>query len=194
MSRKKAISGMLTARLPKSILLFAPLLLVFLQLRPEVEAQSQIEDKSCHNPFARGAARVLPSFSIDVAIENGDWDDLTSVLEDYAKLHDWSFRNTSKVEPGVLKALYLSLCTDSGLLIRVTEQRWAARDYTTAIPGRGVEVPLYATLPRAAWRPVAIEVVGILESHWPGRVRFRGADGELLARPEFLRDPAAHVE
>ena len=185
---------MLTARLPKSILLFAPLLLVFLQLRPEVEAQSQIEDKSCHNPFARGAARVLPSFSIDVAIENGDWDDLTSVLEDYAKLHDWSIRNTSKVEPGVLKALYLSLCTDSGLLIRVTEQRWAARDYTTAIPGRGVEVPLYATLPRAAWRPVAIEVVGILESHWPGRVRFRGADGELLARPEFLRDPAAHVE
>jgi len=30
-----------TVRLPKSILLFAPLLLVFLQLRPEVEAQSQ---------------------------------------------------------------------------------------------------------------------------------------------------------
>jgi hypothetical protein len=161
-------------------------------LMPAKEVQAQVT--SCHNPFVNGVTRVSAKFRIDLDIEKDDWSELTQLLENFAASNSWSFRNTSKVEPGVLNALYLSLCTDHGLRIHVVEQRWASRGYVHEIPGRGVGVPIYGNVPQAVWRRIAAEIVEILEVRWPDRVRFRSGDGRLIDRPEFLSDSLANSQ
>ena len=169
----------------RRVLSTAVVLSVFLLFRPAVEAQSEKEDSSCHNPFVNGVTRVSARFSVDLLIEVDDWPELTRLLEDFASTHGWSFRNTGRVDPGVLKTMYLSLCAENRVRIHVAEQRWAFQDYGPA-PGRGVGVPIYGDVPEFVWRPVAVEIVEILETRWPDGVRFRGGDGRLIDRPEFL--------
>jgi hypothetical protein len=146
------------------------------------------QDASCHNPFRSGKTRVSPKFVADVAIADDQWDSLTSVLSDFARDHAWDFKDSSRVRPGVLRALYLSLCSDS-LRIAVVEQRWARDDYAPLIAGRGVSVAIYGEVPESEWRTVAREVVLKLESQWPDKVRFLDHDGHYVERPSYL-EPA----
>jgi hypothetical protein len=149
------------------------------------DGHSVAQDTSCHNPFRNGATRVSPKFVADVAIGDDEWDSLTRVLSEFARDRAWDFKDTSRVRPGVLRALYLSLCNDS-LRISVEEQRWARNDYAPAIAGRGVNVAIYGDVPQSEWETVAKEVVSKLEVRWPHKVRFLDGDGYFVERPSFL--------
>ncbi len=164
---------------------------VFLRFNRAEEAQSQFKDMSCHNPFAnaKGATRVSAIFAIDLGIVHDDWPELTRLLEGFAVSHGWSWRNDSEEQPGVLQALHLSLCAPNRLLIGVHETRWPSNNFA-GIPGRGLGLAMYGDLAEEVWQPVAAEVVEILESRWPDRVKFTDRGGYVIDRPVFLRQPA----
>jgi hypothetical protein len=172
------------------ILLASVVVALVLRLNRVEKVQSQVTDKSCHNPFAsaNGATRVSAIFRIDLGIVNDDWPELTRLLEGFAESHDWSWRNDSKEQPGVLKALYLNLCAPNGLLILVNEQLWANDNFAEP-EGRGLPLALYGAVTEDIWQPVAAEVVEILERQWPDNVKFTDGGGYVIGRPEFLREP-----
>jgi len=168
-------------------------LIVLIGPAQEVRPQ-HTSDTSCHNPFVEGVRRVSAIFEVDLQIANEDWGELARLLEDFASSHEWSFRDTSRTEPGVLMTLYLSLCAENRLRILIAEQRWASQDYAPVPPERGVLLLFYGNMPAGVWHPVAAEIVGTLEKNWPGRVRFRDREGRFVDRPDFLDDPRGRIE
>lgn len=148
---------------------------------------STAQDASCHYPFQGGATRVAPKFVADLSIADDEWDALTDVLADFARDHAWDFKNMSHAQPGVVKVLGISLCSDT-LRISVVEQQWAKVNESHTIPGRGISVPLYGDAPPAEWQGLAAELVLALESRWPNKVRFRDRDGRYVERPPYLRE------
>jgi hypothetical protein len=148
---------------------------------------STAQDTSCHYPFRGGATRVAPKFVADLAIADDEWDAVTSVLADFAREHAWDFKDTSHVQPGVVKVLGISLCSDT-LRISLVEQRWARQNYAHPIPGRGISLALYGDAPPPEWQGLAAELVLALESKWPNKVRFRDRDGRYVERPPYLRE------
>ncbi|HEY2178995.1 MAG TPA: hypothetical protein VGH15_10465, partial [Caulobacteraceae bacterium] len=96
------------------------------------------KDRSCHNMFRNGRRSVAPQLDIDLDITLDDWPKLAAVLDEFAKAHGMSFRDSSESEPGVLKGLGLSACNEVGQNIAVEDLRWASEKYAPIFSGRGV--------------------------------------------------------
>ena len=138
-------------------------------------------DRSCHNMFRDGRRSASPSLHIDLDIAMDDWPALTTLVENFGVSHGMSFRNSSSSKPAV-KVLGLSACTEQGLVIEANEQRWASRNYTPLIAERGVPISVFDLTDGNQWQPLARELVAVLDSRWPGKVRFIGGDGRSIPR------------
>jgi hypothetical protein len=141
---------------------------------------------SCHDPIPDGSTRVSPKVRIDLDISLEEWPDLIELLKDFAIANDWAFRDSSETRPGVVKTLYLSLCKQNSLAIRVSEQRWATNAFEPFIPGRGTGVRIFGEVPEEVRREVAVKLVGLLEARWPHDVRFLDEDGRVVDRSVYL--------
>ena len=149
----------------------------------------QSKDTSCHNPFRHGEAeRIDPKESIDLAITDDEWPELTGLLEEFARTHDWSFRDSSVVIPGEVTNINVSVCADNSLQILVLDNHWKtthAHDH----PGKFTPIFLYGHVPADQWQPVVRDLVGDLEGKWPGKVRFVDAGGNIRHdRPSYLSE------
>lgn len=146
---------------------------------------SLTKDRSCQNMFADGRRSVTPKVGIDLDIAMDDWPRLTSLLEEFARSRRMSFRNLNGTRAAV-KILSLSMCSDEGLVITADELRWASRNYAPAMEGRGVPVGVFDLKDGAGWKPLARELVAVLDSEWRSKVRFRGSNGRLIPEPAEL--------
>jgi hypothetical protein len=140
--------------------------------------------------FADGVTRVSPVFRADVKATNDDWAELTRLLHAFAESHEWLFKDYSLTKPGVVKTLELSLCAPNQPSIEVAEQRWASQGWAP-LSGRGVTLYFYGAAD-AAWHPVAIEIVEMLEKRW--QVGFIDDGGYEIDRPQFLGEHASPVQ
>jgi hypothetical protein len=168
-----------------SALLVVGFAALLFRLIPLDGVRAPTEDNGCHDLFADGATRVSPRFQINLKVSNDDWPELTDLLEEFAESHNWSLRNTSRPDNGVVKTLEISACAPNQPLIGINELRWASNDYAPLL-GRGVEIALYGNVPEPVWQPVAREIVTMLESRWPNNVKFLSGSGHEIERPEFL--------
>jgi hypothetical protein len=145
-------------------------------------------DTSCHNPFRNRRATALPPReNIDLGVEEEEWPELKSLLKDFARSRDWSFRDGSVVKPGEVNAIAVSVCAERPWLnIVVLENHWKTT-HAFDHPGRLTPVVLYSDGSTEQWQRVARELVMDLEAKWPGKVRFVDAEGQIrTARPKYL--------
>lgn len=146
------------------------------------------EDATCHNPFRNdaGGTAVTSKLVVDLAISEQEWPELRSTLKEFARKHDWSFRDASVRIPGEVNAISVDLCAQNSLRILVAENHWRgthAHDH----PGRGLSVALFGDVPPEEWQAIARDLVLVLDAKWPGRVRFLGRHGRVTQdRPKFL--------
>jgi hypothetical protein len=143
------------------------------------------KDRSCHNLLRDGRNSISTVLNIDLHIPDHEWPVLADLLGRFAATHKFSFRDASKITPGSLRALYLSLC-DDGINIEIVEQRWAHNDYKNALPGRGVAVGIYTQQENTPWLPVARNLVTDLEARWPRNVQFTDHRGRTMPKPAAL--------
>ena len=166
---------------------FASLLLWLIAGRP---GSSQAVDTSCHNPrnlFAPGVTRISALFSFEVrSSSKDDWPQLTLLLEEFANSRQWSFRNTSRSEPGVVDTVEISICSSDQPVIVVNERHWAARPSSLPPARTNVAIILYGSVAEDVWRPVAVELVDMFESSWPNGLRFLDGGGNEIDPPDFL--------
>jgi hypothetical protein len=151
------------------------------------------EDRSCHNVLRDGRRSIGPQVSIDLEISDTDWPHLKEVLSAFAATNNLFFRDDSEVRPEIVRTLYLSVC-NSGVTISTAEQRWAFQGYAAPIKGRGVGIGVYETHPGSGWERLTRRLLDRLEGRWPGKIRFRGKQGELIPMPKALSSESlAHV-
>jgi hypothetical protein len=150
--------------------------------------RAETTDASCHNLFRNKSVSVIaPKQRIDVAIPDEEWPALTSVLREFARARDWSFRDTSREVPDELRSLQLSLCSESSVNVIVAEHHWL-QTHAHDRPGLGVAVLMYGDAPREVWQPVARDLFLDLEQKWPDRVGFRTDEGTVTKeRPAYLK-------
>lgn len=142
------------------------------------------QDKSCHNVLRDGRSSIGSELRIDLDIDHAEWPVLEQEFESFAAAHSLSFRNNSEERPGIVRMLYLSACTED-MTISAAEHRWASRGYRSLIDGRGVGINIYQPGESGGWQVLAEDLCERLESRWPGRVRFRNGEGQLIPRPDF---------
>ncbi len=145
-------------------------------------------DTSCHNAFRNRRANILaPREAIDLGVEEEEWPELKSLLREFARSRDWSFRDDSRIIPREVNAIAVSVCGEMPWLkILVSENHWKTTNVYDH-PGRFTPVVLYSDGSTEQWRRVARELVTDLESKWPGKVRFVDGEGQIrTARPKYL--------
>ncbi len=68
-------------------------------------------DTSCHNAFQNRRANMLaPRGDIDLGVEEEEWPELKTLLREFARSRDWSFRDDSTIIPREVNAIALSVC------------------------------------------------------------------------------------
>ena len=118
-------------------------------------AVPQAKDPSCHNPFRNTTRSVVsPKEDIDLAVEEEQWPELTNLLKEFARRHDWSFRDTTVMIPGDVTTIDVSVCAESSLRILVQENHWKT---THAHDHPGTFVHTGNSLRRRLARPVATD-------------------------------------
>src|SRR5215471_2370338 len=132
-----------TSHVTRAALVFAAASCCVVACRPgsAERSASRVDDASCHDHrrlFVNGATRISAILRIDLKVANDDWAELTRLLMAFAESHELSFHDGSESQPGVLEALYLSLCAPNQPNINIAEQRWARNGYANTMPGRGV--------------------------------------------------------
>lgn len=145
------------------------------------------KDRTCHNVLRDGRSHISAKVGIDLQIPDEEWPVLVKRLQDFAREQDLSFRDSSEVRPGVLRTLYLSLCSEAGITITTVEQRWAHNGFKNLVTGRGVGIALYQVRDSADWRQLARLMISDLKEQWPDRVWFRDGLGRVVPMPEELR-------
>jgi len=153
----------------------------------ESGAQPAVADPSCHQPFelkSKPPPFIAPRQTMDLSIDEDQWGELASLLQDFANKRHWSYRDSSRQIPGRLNSIDVSLC-DGTLRILVVENHWL-HTHVYDHPDRGLNVVLYGDPLPKAWQPIAKDLYRQLEEKWPDHVRFRGADGQLVGRPAYL--------
>jgi hypothetical protein len=139
------------------------------------------KDRTCHNMFRDGRTSVGPEVNIDLDVAMEDWPGLTRLLRDYANAHRMSFRNLSKEQAAAFSILSLSACTEEGIIIMASEQRWASQKYLSLMSGRGVSIEVFDLRDGPGWQLFAHDLVAALELRWLGKVRFRDGLGHLVS-------------
>lgn len=143
------------------------------------------KDRTCHNMFRDGRTSVSPVLSIDLNAPHGDWPKLAAVMEQVGRRHQLSFRDASLSRPGAVEMLDLSACNDVGLNIEVHRQVLAGVADPPAF--RGISIGVYLLNAHPRWEPVARDLVATLELEWPGMLRFRGPQGQVIPAPQQVR-------
>jgi hypothetical protein len=148
------------------------------------------KDRTCHNMFRDGRKSVHSQVNMELEIGLADWPKLTTVFEDFGTTHSLSFRNSSRVNPGVVDVLGLSLCSERGANIEAHRQEWAAATFKALPLARsGVAIGVYELRSKSGWETLAQGLVAELESTWQGKVRFKDGSGRVMPMPEKLRRP-----
>ena len=145
-------------------------------------------DTSCHNAFRNRRAAVLaPREDIDLGVGEEEWPELKRLLGEFARSRDWSFRDSSRIIPGEVNAIAVSVCAEMPWLdILVLENHWKTTNAYDH-PGRFTPIILYSDGSTEQWQRVARELVMDLEVKWPGKVRFIDGEGQIrTARPKYL--------
>lgn len=144
-------------------------------------------DRTCHNMFRDGRTSVGPQVNMDLRIGMEEWPKLTEIFDHFAATHGLSLRNSSRDQPGVVRVLALSLCTDQGTNIEVIDQRWASKGFVPLIDGRGVPIAVYEQHENASWQPLTRDLLAQFESRWPGMIEFRDGQGHAIPMPKELQ-------
>jgi hypothetical protein len=84
----------------------------------------------------------------------------------------------------VVHVLYLSLCSESGVVVFALQQHWMVRDVPDEPPG--ISVGVYETKEGSGWRTPARALVAALEERWPGKVTFSDERDRTIPRPAAL--------
>jgi hypothetical protein len=147
------------------------------------------KDRSCHNLLRDGRASIGPVAVLDLQIDDYEWPALTDIVRRLATEHHLSLRDNSKVTPDVVRMLYLSACSDDGINIEISEQRWASNNYKNLSGDRGVSIVLYTQRDGSDWPRLANPLVERLEGRWSDKLRFRGPQGQIVSRPPELTAP-----
>jgi len=150
-------------------------------------------DRSCHNMARDGRTSIKPKLhmALDIAME--DWPILTKITEDFGAAHSLSVRISGTTDSKALKSLYLSLCSEAGTNIDISEQRWASRNFAPLFP-KGTPISIYEPNENPDTWPLARAFVKDIESAWPGKLKFLDPVGRLTSPPPELAAPAASPE
>jgi hypothetical protein len=150
-----------------------PLAAIALLLTGAVAAIPEIaKDRTCHNMFRDGRRTgIAPQAHIQLDVDLKEWPKLIQIFEKFGAAHNLLFRSSSQSKPGVVEMLYLSLCNEQGVNVRVSDQRWASRNYAPFGKG-GTDLGVYELQANSGWERIAQGLVSELDSTWPGRVRF----------------------
>jgi hypothetical protein len=150
-----------------------------------LEIPAVTRDRSCHNPLRDGRDSLAAVARIHLNAPPDEWKLLAEVFDRIGRDLALSFRNTSRVTPGVVQILHLSLCSESGVLMMANEQHWIVGE----VPAKPREIPLavYETKEASGWRIPARALVAALEERWPGKVTFSDERGRTIPKPAELR-------
>jgi hypothetical protein len=144
-------------------------------------------DRTCHNMFRDGRASVVSKVNVRLAIPVDDWPRLTRLFEEFGAANDLSFRNSNHDQPGTVRVLGLSLCSDDGLNIHAIEQHWE-RSGNSVPEKEGVFLGIYELREGSNWTHAARALLAELEARWPGKVQFKDGRGRIIPEPDELRD------
>lgn len=123
-------------------------------------------DRSCHNPLRGGAQSITPqaSFQLDVAM--ADWPAVRGELEAFAQARGWSIRADVRPERE-FPWFQASLCTEPGTEISVMR----------AYDEEGhLSISVFQPQGGTSWHAPLQTLQKQLETHWPGKVRYRYDD------------------
>lgn len=176
-----ATSGTLARRVRRAWHLLVPVVAATVLATPAI-----IKDRTCHNLFRDGGNSSAPVLGINLDAGNSDWPALKIVLQELAEKHRLSLRDSSAEPTDVMLSLHLSVCSDDGINIEVSELRFAHHNFQNIMRGRGIGVFTHAVRPQADWRAIARDLIGRLEQRWPGRVQFHDRNDRLTDRPNDL--------
>lgn len=143
------------------------------------------QDRTCHNMFRDGRTSVGPRVNIVLQISSDDWPRLTQLFRDFSAAHGLSFRDSSRMSPGVVQVLGLSLCNERGVNIVALEQIW---HQTVSVPAKdGVTLGIYELHEGSGWQRLARDFIARLQSTWPQRLQFKDLSGHFIPMPQELQ-------
>ena len=144
--------------------------------------------RTCHN-MLRERTSIGPKVLVDLQVQIEDWPKLTETFERFANVHNLALKNSSQDQPGVVRILYLDLCTRQGTNISVNDQRWASKSYAAILRGHGTMIGVYAVHENPEWKQLARDFIADLQSEWPDKVRFLDGTSHVIPMPKELEQP-----
>jgi hypothetical protein len=144
------------------------------------------KDRTCHNLTRDRRDGIGPVARIHLNASPEEWKVLAEVFGRVGGDFGLSFRNKSRETPGVVHVLYLSLCSESGVVVMANERHRLVDELPSESSGIGVGV--YETNEGSGWRTPARALVAALEERWPGKVTFLDERGRTIAKPADLRE------
>ncbi|OAB61447.1 hypothetical protein AY599_04955, partial [Leptolyngbya valderiana BDU 20041] len=130
---------------------------------------SMTKDRSCHNVLRDGRNFAAPSLNAELAISRDEWRDLEAFYEQFATSNGLDFKSVIDHFDGSVSTLYLSMCSEPGLVIKSNKQHWEHLG-GGPVPDRGVSVTIFSLEEEIDWIPISRRLFSALEQRWPGQI------------------------
>jgi hypothetical protein len=119
-----------------------------------------VEDVSCHNLFRNGSNVVDGAeLRVEIELDRSQWSDLGHLLSNFAGKQDLQLRDQSLLEGEATKGLDISLCNESGVVVKVISPK----------NHNGVHQPvvlLYSLRAESGWTDMGERLVSHLKSQF----------------------------
>lgn len=143
------------------------------------------KDRSCHNPLRDGKSSIGPVLSIQINVSIDEWRQVRKIFSAFANKNSLSFKDSSESRSQAVKLLRLSMCLETGVLIKTNEQRWASNDFVPAMAARdGVGVYIYSPSEADNWQSLASLLIEEFEDQFPSGISFWDEKGHSIDRSE----------
>jgi hypothetical protein len=145
-----------------------------------------VKDNTCHNLFRDGRHSIGPQIFAKLQLNPDDWQALTQMLTDFGAEHSLAFRRDEKIQQGVLMWRNLSLCSESGVTIKIAEQPWLDR---TSVEERakGIRFEVFEWKAGSPWPSLANDLLDKIATAWPDKTTFYGPNSKTISRAEALK-------
>jgi hypothetical protein len=137
-------------------------------------------DRSCHNPARDGRNSIGPEVIAGLRLESNEWPALADAFEGFAQSARWSFRDSMRSDPPILR---LSVCSEEGTQIQTMEMGAPRSDSLRDI---GVLIFTYQPQGGVTWEAQTQRLIETIEERWPGRLIFIDRYSGEIPPPDFL--------